>query len=360
MKKMAMFIGIITVILLILTLLPFFLVYRKYHQYKVIKNRNKRLYDGINILEPVNIGGIKQWISVRGENTENPILLVLHGGPFFSMMPFSYIFESLESKFTIVQWDQRGSGKTNRANKHSSDPIMLNQMQTDAVELVNYLRHRFNKARVIVLGHSWGSVLGLNLAHDHPELIYAYIGTGQLINGMHNEQLGYDKTLEHAYAENNKEAIKELEKLVSFQKNAIDHSSMAEFKILRKWQFKFNPISISKLNWVSITTHFLSEPDYSLIDYFYLFRGVSFLMKSKDLFSKLMSINMEGKTDFSTDIYIFGGKKDPVTDSLLVYQYFQQIHAPYKEYIWFENSGHNLFFEETDKFIQCLCAVNKI
>lgn len=339
-----------------MALFPVVFCVRKYIQIRTIKNRNKRLQDGINILESIRIGGIEQWISVRGEHKENPILLVLHGGPFFSMMPFSYIFEPLESKFTIVQWDQRGTGKTTRSNNHLSDAITLNQMQTDAVELVNYLRYRFKMEKVFVLGHSWGSVLGLNLAHDYPELIYAYIGTGQLINMTHNEKLGYDNTLKHAYAKNNKQAINELEKLVSFQNNTLNHSSMDEFKILRKWQFKFNPILISKDTWISIITRFLSEPDYSLVDYFYLIRGVSFLMKSKDLFAQLMDINLEDKIDFSTSIYIFGGKKDPVTDSLLAHNYFQKIHAPYKEHVWFENSGHNLFFEETDKFINCLVS----
>lgn len=357
-KKLAKYVGIIIVVLLILTLLPAFLVYRKYVQFRIKKNRSERLADGINILEPIQIGGMKQWISVHGENKENPLLLILHGGPGFSMMPYSSIFHSLEADFIIVQWDQRGTGKTYAANKKllSSDSITIEQMQVDTLEVVNYLRHRFKKEKIFVLGHSWGSVLGLKLAQDHPELLYAYIGVGQLINAKMNEKIGYDNTLKTAYEKNNKKAIKALESLTSFHDNNL---TMKDLLALRKWQFHFNGILIKKLTLLSITINALSAPEYSLLDYISLFRGLFSLSQSKTMFTEIMNIALENKTNFSTAIFIFGGRKDPITPALPVYEYFKKIKAPNKEYIWFENSGHNLFFEETDKFVKCLQTVRK-
>lgn len=358
-KKLAQYSGLIIAVLLMLPMLPAFLIYRKYLQFRINKNRSQRLSNGINLLEPIQIGGLKQWISVRGENKENPLLLILHGGPGFSMMPYSSIFDSLESNFTIAQWDQRGTGKTYAANKKllSSDSITIKQVQTDTLEIVNYLRHRFKKEKIFVLGHSWGTVLGLTLAHDHPELLYAYIGVGQLINAKINEQIGYDNTLKIAYEKNNKKAIKALENLTSFRSN---HFTMKELLALRKWQFHFNGILIKKLTLLSITINALSAPEYSLLDYINLIRGLFSLSKSKAMFTEIMNIALEDKTHFSTAIFILGGRKDPITPSLPVYEYFKKIKAPSKEYIWFENSGHNLFFEETDKFVQCLQTVSKI
>lgn len=358
-KKMVKYVGIIVVVLLVLSLFPAFLVYRKYLQYRITKRRNKRLKDGINILEPINIGGIQQWISVRGENTENPLLLILHGGPGFSMMPYSSIFDSLESNFIIVQWDQRGAGKTYAVNQKSpplSETITIEQMQADTLEVVNHLRHRFKKEKIFVLGHSWGSILGLKLAQDHSELLHAYIGVGQFINTKVNERIGYDNALKVAYEKNNKKAIKALESLTLYRSNDI---SLNELFVLRKWQFHLNGILIKKSMLFSIIINALSATEYSLLDYLKLIRGLFSLSKSKTMFTEILNIALEDKTNFSTPIFIFGGRKDPVTPSLPIHEYFNKIKAPYKEYIWFENSGHNLFFEETDKFVKCLFGVSK-
>jgi len=156
-KSIFKYIGIIIIILTIVPLLPALLFYRKYLQYKIIEDRNKRLNEGFNELRSIKIGNIQQWISVRGENKQNPLLLVIHGGPGFSMMPFSSIFNSLESNFIIVQWDQRSTGKTYRANKKSiSQSVTIDQMHADTLEIVNYLINHFKKEKIFVLGH-WGT-----------------------------------------------------------------------------------------------------------------------------------------------------------------------------------------------------------
>ena len=131
-------------------------------------------------------------------------LLFLHGGPAEPMMPFAYTFQStLEGAFTVVQWDQRGAGKTDFANSPDlvTPTVTYERISADAVELINYLRLRFNQPKVFVLGHSWGSMLGLPLVHDHPDPIHAYIGTGQVINVRENERVGYQHVLEEATAE---------------------------------------------------------------------------------------------------------------------------------------------------------------
>src|SRR5690606_23265637 len=140
--------------------------------------------------------GIKQWISVRGRDRRNPILLFIHGGPASTEMPVSWLYQSpWEDFFTVVQWDQRGAGKSWTAN---DDPaaiaktISIEQMTQDGVELVGYLREKYGKEKIFVLGHSWGTVIGLNIALSHPDWLHAYIGMGQVVNGQENERLGYE------------------------------------------------------------------------------------------------------------------------------------------------------------------------
>ena len=168
---------------------------------------------GVDSMEAIELGGIKQWVQIRGRDRRNPILLFLHGGPAEPMMPFAYTFQStLEGAFTVVQWDQRGAGKTYFANSPDivTPTVTYDRISADAVELINYLRQRFNQPKVFVLGHSWGSMLGLPLVHDHPELIYAYIGTGQVINVRENERVGYQHVLEEATRRGDQKARRQL------------------------------------------------------------------------------------------------------------------------------------------------------
>src|SRR5580658_10203202 len=152
---------------------------------------------GINERKAVDIGGIKQWISVRGNNPANPILLFIHGGPGSPMMPESWVFQRpWEDFFTVVQWDQRGSGKTFSAADRRPDPSMtVEQMQADAEQLIDLLRLTYGKKKIFLVAHSFGSVLGVRIAQHRPDALYAYIGIGQVVNAIQNETVGYQESL---------------------------------------------------------------------------------------------------------------------------------------------------------------------
>ena len=199
-KKALKYIGI-AVACLIVVVLSSALLYRKYLQHKVAGERAINSPHGINSLDSVRIGGIDQWIEVRGQNVNNPILLFIHGGPGIAFIPLAGAWQaSWERDFTVVQWDQRGAGKTYASNDKELQRRTMNvpQMEQDTLDVVNYLRNRFRREKIFVLGHSWGSILGLWLAHEHPELIYAYVGVGQVINTRQNEEVGYRDTLQQA------------------------------------------------------------------------------------------------------------------------------------------------------------------
>ncbi len=133
----------------------------------------------------VRIGGIEQWIEIRGEDQNNPALLFLHGGPGCSYSIFTPHLRSWEKHFTIIQWDQRGGGKTYaRMGARRSGEISFEQLTRDALEVVEYLRTRLGKKRIFLLASSLGSTFGLQVVRRRPELFYAYIGTDQNV-GMH-------------------------------------------------------------------------------------------------------------------------------------------------------------------------------
>src|ERR1700743_1204362 len=178
---------------------------------------------GIEETRAVRIGGIDQWISVRGKDRRNPILLFIHGGPASTEMPVSWLYQSgWEDYFTVVQWDQRGAGKTYVANDAAlvEPTIAKERMVADGEELVAWLRANYGKRKIFVLGHSWGSIIGLELARKHPDWLHAYIGMGQMIYGRDNERLGYEWALDAARADHNAEAVKQLLALAPYPRAA--------------------------------------------------------------------------------------------------------------------------------------------
>ena len=342
----------ISVACLVVVVLSTVLLYRKYLQHKVAEERAISSPTGINSLEAVQIGGIDQWIEVRGQNVNNPILLFIHGGPGVAFIPLSGAFQGpWEKYFTVVQWDQRGAGKTYASNDREllRRTINIPQMEQDTLEVVNYLRNRFKREKIYVLGHSWGSILGLWLAHEHPDLIYAYVGVGQVINMQQNDEVAYQDTLQQARKIHNEQAVKDLESIVPYPPPNVDKRKES---IARYWEGELlgpPPSGVAFTDGKRIVSDLLSAPEYSLADDYGFLRGTSF---SLDILLPEMwkvDLNKLG-SDFRAPIFFFEGRYDQYCRSSLIWEYSQTIKAPQKGFIWFENSGHFPFFEEQQKF----------
>jgi pimeloyl-ACP methyl ester carboxylesterase len=123
----------------------------------------------------VPIGGIDQWITIHGSDSANPVVLVLHGGPGDALSPYAdSLFTGWDKDFTMVEGDQRGAGRTYGKSGPSIEPTMtMERMSKDGVEVVQYLMHRLGKSKIILIGGSWGSVLGVHMVHGRPDLFYA-------------------------------------------------------------------------------------------------------------------------------------------------------------------------------------------
>ena len=352
-KKILKFSGI-ALVCLVVVVLSAGLFYRKYLQHKVAEERAITSPGGIESLEAVKIGGIDQWIEVRSQNVNNPILLFIHGGPGIAFIPLAGAFQGpWEKYFTVVQWDQRGSGKTYTSNDRELQRRTMNvpQMEQDTVEVVNYLRKRFNREKIFVLGHSWGSLLGLWLAHEHPEMIYAYVGTGQVVSMGQNEALGYKDALQEARKRHNEQAIKELERIAPYPSANADFEKVAT---VRGWEQEFlgPPSNVADFTDARrILTDVVSAPEYSLADDYNWIHGQQSLFSVKILLAEMTKIDLNQLgLDFRTPIIFLEGRNDPYCRPSLIQEYSQAIKAPQKEFVWFENSGHFPFFEEKQKF----------
>ena len=307
--------------------------------------------NGVEDLLQVDIGNTKQWLAIRGRDRRNPVLLMIHGGPASPEMPTSWWFQSgWEDYFTVVQWDQRGSGKTFNANDPQvvKPTLSLARHVADAGEVVQYLRKRFNQDKVFVLGHSFGSLIGLTLAHEHPEWLYAYIGMGQIINGREGEHLGYELTLRAAQKAGNQKAIDELKAIAPYP-NADGTVPLAKINKQREWGMVYGGLSAGRENLDYYFALVKFSPEYSEQDRQAIDKGSELSLVV--LLPDLVNFNFSNTTQFGCPILMFEGRHDYTTPSKIVEKWLQRVQAPGKKFVWFESSAHMVMVEEPGRML---------
>ena len=302
----------------------------------------------------VDIGGIKQWVSVRGRHKDAPILLFIHGGPGFTTSPSSYYYlKDWREYFTVVQWDQRGAGKTYAANDPETvRPTMtIDRMVKDAEEMAAYLRRTYGRRKIVLVGHSWGSIIGVKLARLHPDWFYAYVGTGQFVAFQPNEVMGYQATLDAARNDGNAEAIKDLERIAPFPDTAHPERTIANLGTERRWlahyggyYWRNNVGHDDEINRFS--------PDYSDEDL--KVRDVAQGFSIQALWTELGQVDLRNETTFKEPVFFIQGRHDAGTNAALLDRWYATIHAPQKKLVWFEDSAHMTFQEEPGKFLVTL------
>ena len=306
---------------------------------------------GIDQQLAIDIGGTKQWITIRGRDLHNPILLVIHGGPAAPEMPTSWTFQTTwEDYFTVVQWDQRGAGKTYNANDPEKiRPTLTEQrMEQDAQHVVRYLRATYNKDKIFVLGHSWGTILGLELAQQHPEWLYAYVGMGQMIDTRESERLGYENTLRAAQAAHNEQAIKELKSIAPYPEKD-GGVPLDKINIERKWSVVFGGLSYARDTYAYYYNASELSPDYTDADLAAIDKGSA--MSLSALLPSFIATDFTKVTEFRCPVILFNGRHDDTTSSKVAADWFAKLHAPSKKLVWFENSAHMMQIEEPGRVL---------
>jgi pimeloyl-ACP methyl ester carboxylesterase len=309
---------------------------------------------GIEQTRAVRIGGIDQWISVRGTDRRNPVLLFLHGGPGFVAMPTSWYFQrGWEEYFTVVQWDQRGAGKTYAANDPAKvAPTMTRaRMLADAEEMVAFLRKEFGKDRIFVLGHSWGSSLGIQLAQRHADWLHAYIGIGQITDGMESERRGWQYTMDAARKEGNQDAIRELASIAPYAAPG-KPLVLKDLYLQRKWLARYGGAVYGRNGSDAESAAAKLAPEYTDADLKTMWDGTEF--SSSRMLTDVLTQDFSVYTKFDCPIVIFNGRHDYNVSASATAEWFAKVKAPSKQLVWFEDSAHEIFNEEPGKTLVSL------
>jgi pimeloyl-ACP methyl ester carboxylesterase len=268
-------------------------------------------------------------------------------------MPLAYTFQRpWEDYFTVVQWDQRGTGKTYAANDPDkvAPTLTIEQMTDDAEQVVRYLQSTYHKRKIFLLGHSWGSVLGVRLAQRHPEWFYAYIGVGQVVNVRQNEAIGYEFAVQQAREHHNTQAQQELASIAPYPGSG--ELELKKIGLQRQWLSYYGGLAYGRTSYAFDSHAEELSPDYNEQDLDAI--GPGSLLTLNHLLGPLSKLDLGSTNHFECPIFLFLGRHDYAVSHELAAQWFTTLHAPSKRLVWFADSAHMVMQEQPGRFLMHL------
>jgi pimeloyl-ACP methyl ester carboxylesterase len=321
--------------------------YRAWRQHQSAEALAIRTPNGIDEGLFVRVGGIDQWITIRGQDRSNPVLLFLHGGPGSAFVPGLFSRE-WEKHFTMVLWDQRGAGRTYIRNPKSAQGLTIDRMAQDGIEVAEVVRQRLHKRKIVLMGASWGSVLGITMAKERPDLFSVYIGAANVTDPPRMDAYAVQALMAQAKARGDAKALKTLADLGPPPWPA--KKMRAERGVL----FSYAPDQERNVQGPMLDT-FLTAPNLSPADLFSYIRGA---MGSQDaLMPQVEAWKAERLgQDFELPLVFVQGTGDLQTPTPVVQAYFDGLTAPSKTMILVPGGGHTASISSQDFVLSRLLA----
>ncbi|MEZ4971851.1 MAG: alpha/beta hydrolase [Cyclobacteriaceae bacterium] len=317
--------------------------------------RGKVIENGIARMEYVTLGGVKQFILIRGKDVNHPVLLILHGGPGSPELPmFREHNSELENHFTVVYWDQRGAGKS--VTENVAGNFTMDQFIEDTHQLTGYLKTIFRKEKVFLLGHSWGSLLGVQTVARYPEDYHAYVGTGQFGNQPKSDSLSYVFALQKAIQLSDTVAMNDLTRIGAYEDENLNRTGFMNWlHTSRVYVSKFGGSTADpKASMKIFLRPILNCKEYTITDKYNLIKSNSPSAFANSPFSEMvqtvLKFNLTQVDELQVPVYFLQGRHDKLTNFSVAKEYFDVLKAPRKEFIEFDQSAHFPAFEEPGKF----------
>ncbi|MDE7219912.1 MAG: alpha/beta hydrolase [Oscillospiraceae bacterium] len=301
---------------------------------------------GINESMYVDINGTKQWISIYGEDKNNPVLLYLHGGPGSSTSAYDYAFtRKWADVYTVVTWDQRNCGKSYSEDQNGTE-LTYDLMMSDGLAMTKYLTGYLGQEKITLLGHSWGTYLGCNLVLSYPEYYDCYIGTGQLVDMLQNEAAFLKAAAEWVKDDEEGAAL-----LASMDP---DHFSAEYFTARNRLMEKYGYSVMADGTDYNMPAAIIFNPYYTLLDWVKLLNTDSSVYIEFLLSDEFDRFSLTGKTEYEIPYYNINGSRDYQTNYILAQEYFDSISAPYKKLYIMEDTTHGLLESKSEAFSEIL------
>jgi len=311
------------------------------------------LEGSISEIVRIEIGGTRQGMIIRGRSVDHPVILFLHGGPGNPTYAFSReFFGMLEDYFTVVHWEQRGAGMSYGSAEISRN-ITVEQMVSDTAEITNYLRERFEQDTIYLMGHSWGTFLGIQTIARHPELFEAYLGVAQVSNGFESEVLGHAHMLSRSIENDDRRTV---DRLSAYTLNTPED-------ITTSWLMLRSDVMNHLGNGVfhepfsqfqDLLLPVLQAREYTLSDKFGFAMGSLHALNSPANAANFSVNLMEAIPEVEVPVFIFHGIHDRQVSYELSRTYFDLLQAPEKHFFTFYDAAHTPFMEEPEKFMEII------
>ncbi|MEZ2414499.1 alpha/beta fold hydrolase [Muriicola sp. E247] len=289
----------------------------------------------------LNLGGVEQYIEIYKSADNNPVLLLVHGGPAWPQTPqFRYLHKEIANKFTVVLWEQRGAGKSYLKNKTPGN-ISLDQIIDDGQELIKIIKDKLNVEKIYLAGYSWGSIVGLKMVEENPADFYAYIGIAQLINKKRGMEISKDWLRENDTIHKDIDAIAVLD---SLDNNLIPDNQEAGMK-LYQLVYKYGGAVYNQEAGIEVEKAQNHYDDYKNYDWYGVYR-----YSSQFLADDLFSTDFRSLKKLRVPVYLILGRHDWNVPSVLALEWYENLDAPEKKIIWMENTAHGTLDEDPDDF----------
>ncbi|HVO26493.1 MAG TPA: alpha/beta hydrolase [Candidatus Margulisiibacteriota bacterium] len=300
------------------------------------------LPDSVATTEYATIGGTRQHLWFRGRDRHAPALILLHAGPGVSEAPmFRRYNAGLEQHFLVVYWEQRGAGRS-YAPDIPPQSMTIARFLSDLDEVVELVRHRFGKDTVVLVGHSWGTVLGTIYAYEHPEKVAVYVGVGQFGDVREGARLSWAYALAQAEQRGNRRAARELRAF------GPQPRTLEEVLVMREWVERFGGSFYGDVSMGDLIRAVLMSDETNLVDLWRLRQGSRFSMEC--LWPELSDLDLRGYRSFNVPVFFLLGRHDWQMPARVAADYFATVEAPCKRLVWFEQSAHYPPFEEPQTF----------
>ena len=307
--------------------------------------------------EYVFANGIEHYLLHYPKAPGTPVLLYLHGGPGSVESLFAYQLDSAWGEmFTHVHWDQRGAGKTLRRNGRRDRPESMEQMLADLHGVIGHLRRKYQTERVVLLGHSWGSVLGSLYVLRHPETVLAYIGVGQVVGMMENERTAYRETLEMARRAGNEAHVRALEQMGDYPPNDPERL-LKLLPRMRRIQAAYDDGPASGTGLGVLLNSMRRSPVFRWSD---LLSFTQIMKVNRPLHLQMLSFRLgDFAPRYAAPIHYLLGEADPIAPTSLSRAYFETIEAPVKGFTVIPGTGHNPAHERPGEFAAALRTIRE-
>lgn len=315
------------------------------------RNENKVInidFETVNEKKFIALGGEKQYVEISGVSSNNPVLLFLHGGPGWPQTPHLRYFNSaLTKSMTVVAWEQSGCGQS-YINNPSPKNLSLDQIISDAHELTQILKKKFKQDKIYLAGFSWGSIVGLKLVEKYPEDYEAYFGITQIINLNKSIKLSREWIKKQATLKKDNASLKILTQIengdTSICKRPID-CFLKQYELLSR----FGGAIYRKKSEIEIQNAETHYEEYKKYDWYAAFKYSAYRLEADIFKTDLSSIK-----EIKIPVYFFMGRHDWNLPTSLSEKFLENLNAPKKEIVWFENSGHEPLEEEPKLFNQAI------